>query len=55
MNESPDGFTRCPTGAAMLVRSPTELRALSSRAARKLAVGASDGLRAVRDELETFS
>ncbi len=55
MNEPPEGFTLYRTRAAMLVRSPTELRALSLRAARKLADGTtqvSDKLRAVRDELE---
>jgi len=55
MNEPPEGFARYRSRAAVLVRSPSELRALTNRAARKLANGGaqvSDKLRAVRNELE---
>ncbi|MCZ6855180.1 MAG: YkvA family protein [Gammaproteobacteria bacterium] len=55
MNEPPEGFSRYRTRAAMLVRTPSELRALSLRATRKLASGGaqvSERLRTVRDELE---
>ncbi len=55
MNEPPEGFARYRTRAAMLIHSPSELRALTQRAARKLAGGGtqiSRGLRTVRDELE---
>ncbi|TDJ23133.1 MAG: DUF1232 domain-containing protein [Gammaproteobacteria bacterium] len=55
MNEPPEGFAHYRTRAGMLIRSPSELRALTRRAARKLTSDGtriSDGLRAVRDELE---
>ncbi|MCZ6618406.1 MAG: YkvA family protein [Gammaproteobacteria bacterium] len=57
MNEPPEEFARYRTRAAMLIRSPAELRALTVRAAGKLTSGGaqiSDRLRAVRDELETL-
>ena len=55
MNEPPEGFAHYRTRAGMLIRSPSELRALTRRAARKLTSDGtriSDALRAVRDELE---
>lgn len=55
MNEPPEGFARYRTRAAMLIHSPSELRALTRRAARKLTSDGtriSDGLRTARDELE---
>ncbi len=55
MNEPPEGFAHYRTRAAMLIRSPSELRALTQKAACKLSSGStriSHRLRAVRDELE---